>query len=324
MTISLGFMVQAISESEAAITSVERLSAMSTIPQERTPPVGTTPDPSWPTSGALTFHNVTMRYREGLPLALTGLSFSLRSGQRCGIVGRTGAGKSSIALALFRLVEIEPSGSITLDGTNLATLSLADLRGRPNGLCIIPQDPILFAGSLRECLDPFGEKSDTEVYEALRAVRIGNACERTMEEVLLDRVEEGGSNYSVGERQLVCLARAILATPKVLVLDEATASVDSETDAFIQHMLRTRFEGTTLLTVAHRLHTIIDYDVILVLQDGKAAEFGTPRELLEGNGNGTKDGNGGTGGLFSDLIDATGSKTSAALRAKACGVQQTT
>eukprot|EP00593_Proboscia_inermis_P005106 CAMPEP_0171304292 /NCGR_PEP_ID=MMETSP0816-20121228/14022_1 /TAXON_ID=420281 /ORGANISM="Proboscia inermis, Strain CCAP1064/1" /LENGTH=144 /DNA_ID=CAMNT_0011784275 /DNA_START=4 /DNA_END=435 /DNA_ORIENTATION=+ len=144
MTISLGFMVQAISESEAAITSVERLSAMATIPQERTPIVGTTPDPGWPTSGALTFHNVTMRYREGLPLALTGLSFSLRSGQRCGIVGRTGAGKSSIALALFRLVEIEPTGSITLDNTDLATLSLSDLRGRANGLCIIPQDPILF------------------------------------------------------------------------------------------------------------------------------------------------------------------------------------
>merc|ERR1712232_1409119 len=203
---------------------------------------------NWPENGTLSFQNVTMRYRNGLPLALSGLSFSLKSGQRCGIVGRTGAGKSSIAVALFRLAEIE-SGSIVLDGVDLSNLDLSDVRGRKNGMCIIPQDPILFAGTLRECLDPFNECEDQDVYDALCCVRISRASERG-HEVLMDRVEEGGCNYSVGERQLICLARAILANPKILVLDEATASVDSETDVFIQHMLRTKFCGTTLLTIA--------------------------------------------------------------------------
>jgi ABC-type multidrug transport system fused ATPase/permease subunit len=306
-TICLGFMIQAISESEASMTSVERVLAMLQLPQEEeevgaTSTVLVKPEQQWPTSGKLEFASVSLRYRPGLPLSLDGLSFSLQSGQRCGVVGRTGAGKSTLTAALFRLVEIE-EGRILLDGVDLANISLADVRGRKNGMTIIMQDPVLFAGTLRECLDPFGESSDEEVLDALISVRVANAANRGMS-ALEDYVEDGGKNFSVGERQLLCLGRAILARPRLLVLDEATASVDSETDAFIQKMLRTRFQGTTLLTIAHRLHTVIDYDVILALDNGKAVEFGTPAELLE------KDDN----GLFAGLVDSTGRESSSALR----------
>lgn len=305
-TISLGFMVQGISESEAAMTSVERVTEMTTLPQEsdaETSAAVYLPS-TWPASGSLEFSDVRLRYRPGLPFSLNGLTFSLRSGQRCGVVGRTGAGKSTLTAALFRLVEIE-SGKIALDGMDLSTVGLANVRGRKNGMSIIPQDPVLYSGTLRECLDPFGDVSDDNILDALRAVRVGDAAVRGRD-ALEDYVEEGGRNYSVGERQLLCLARAILAKPKVLVLDEATASVDGETDAFIQRMLRTRFDGTTLLTIAHRLHTVMDYDVILSMDDGYAVEFGSPRDLLAKED-----------GLFSSLVDSTGKESSAALRAAA-------
>jgi ABC-type multidrug transport system fused ATPase/permease subunit len=304
-TICLGFMIQAISESEASMTSVERVLAMLQLPQEEE--VDTIfsdlekPRKQWPASGKLEFDSVSLRYRPGLPLSLNGLTFSLQSGQRCGVVGRTGAGKSTLTAALFRLVEIE-GGRILFDGVDLARMSLADVRGRRNGMTIIMQDPVLFAGTLRECLDPFGEATDEEVLDALISVRVANAVNRGLS-ALEDYVEDGGRNFSVGERQLLCLGRAILARPRLLVLDEATASVDSETDAFIQKMLRTRFQGTTLLTIAHRLHTVIDYDVILAMENGQLAEFGTPAELLE-----KRD------GLFAGLVDSTGRESSSALR----------
>ena len=208
---------------------------------------------------------------------------------------------STIAVALFRLCNLE-SGKINLDGKDLSTLSLSDVRGRKNGMCIIPQDPVLFSGSLRECLDPWSYSTDEEILEALKLVQVADAEIRGLK-ALEDFVDEGGRNYSVGERQLLCLARAVLAKPKVLVLDEATASVDTETDAFIQKMIRDRFQGTTLLTIAHRLHTIVDYDVILVMDKGRVAEFDSPKKLLE-----NKD------GMFSSLIDSTGNESSVVLR----------
>ena len=251
---------------------------------------------TWPERGLVEFKDVQLRYREGLPLVLKGLTFTVMPGQRCGIVGRTGAGKSSATVALFRLVELE-GGSIFVDGVNLSTLGLSDVRGR---LSIIPQDPFLMSGTLRDCLDPFSGSSDNDVLEALKAVRIVDTeADLT---VLENPVEEGGANYSVGERQLLCLARALLAKPKVLVMDEATASVDGETDAFIQRMLRTRFQDTTLLTVAHRLNTIMDYDTILVMDEGRAVEYGSPRELIEKQG------------VFSDLVNSTGEESAVALR----------
>lgn len=301
-TITLGFLMDFFSETESAITGIERVDAMSRLPVERSMETekSVVLSPSWPENGNLEFDNVCLRYRPGLPLALNNLSFTIPPGKSCGVVGRTGAGKSSLTVALFRLVEIE-SGSIILDGQNLADIGLSDVRGRPNGLSIIPQDPFLTGSTLREVIDPFGYAAEADILEALKAVRIAN---ETDSEAILDQpVEEGGSNYSVGERQLLNLARALLSRPRVLVLDEATASVDGETDAFIQKMLRTRFKDTTLLTIAHRLHTIMDYDLVLVMDAGRAVEFGSPRKLLEREG------------IFAELVDATGPEGSKALRA---------
>jgi ABC-type multidrug transport system fused ATPase/permease subunit len=225
-------------------------------------------------------------------------------------------GKSSITVALFRLVEIEADrGSILLDGIDLTKLGLSDVRGR--GMSIIPQDPFLAGANLRECLDPFDQRTDAEILEALESVRMGpsnstssspsplvdSSTTISPEALLATKLEEGGSNYSVGERQLLNLARALLSQPRVLVLDEATASIDGETDSFIQKMLRTRFPNTTLLTIAHRLNTIMDYDCVLVMDAGRAAEFDAPAKLLEN-----------TEGIFSHLVDATGAESSKALR----------
>jgi ABC-type multidrug transport system fused ATPase/permease subunit len=297
-TITLGFLVDTFSEAEAAITSIERVHAMCELPEEKPMLTDKSVDlpASWPQRGLVEFKDVKVRYREGLPLALNGLSFTVAPGERCGICGRTGAGKSTLTVALFRLVELE-SGSVLVDGVNLAKLGLSDVRGR---LSIIPQDPFLLAGTLRDCLDPFSGSSDGDILEALKAVRVVGTDADTS--ALDRRVDEGGSNFSVGERQLLCLARALLAKPTVLVLDEATASVDGETDVFIQRMLRTRFKNTTLLTVAHRLHTIMDYDTILVMDGGKAAEYGSPKKLIEEKG------------LFANLVASTGEESARALR----------
>jgi len=201
------------------------------------------------------------------------------------------SGKSTLTAALFRLVEIE-RGRISLDGVDLSTLGLSDVRGRRNGMFILPQDPAVFAGTIRSNLDPFESLVDADIMEALRLVKFPG-FHRGLN-LLEQNVEEGGSNYSAGEKQLLCLARAMLANPRVLVLDEASASIDRETDGFIQQMLRNQFPNTTLVTIAHRLNTIIDYDAILVMDDGRLAEFGSPLELIERNG------------LFRELVDATG------------------
>ena len=244
------FLINAFSEAEAAITSIERMHAMEMLPQEKS--MVTSPqhevDSSWPQKGILEFNSVKMRYRPELPLALTGLTFTLEHGQRCAIVGRTGAGKSSITSALFRLVEIE-SGSISLDGVDLSQLGLADIRGRPGGMFILPQDPVLFSGSIRTNLDPFSTHVDEDILKSLEQVRFPGASK---DSILEDIVEEGGGNFSAGEKQLLCLARAMLARPRLLVLDEATSSVDLATDEFVQKMLRSQFPDTTLLTIAHR------------------------------------------------------------------------
>ncbi len=302
-TITLSFFSQGVSETEAYLTSVERLQDMTQLEQEKDHDTSDSIslETSWPSEGNLTFENVFLRYRPGLPLALNGLSFTAKAGQRIGICGRTGAGKSTISAALFRLCEIE-SGKIILDGQDLSTLGIADVRGRKNGMCIIPQDPVLFSGSLRECLDPWGLFSDLEILEALQTVQVADAKKRGVV-ALEDFVDEGGRNFSVGERQLLCLARAVLTKPKVLILDEATASVDGDTDAFIQKMIRQRFVGTTMLTIAHRLNTIMDYDLVLVLDNGKVAEFDQPKILLQNQN-----------GLFTKLVDSTGTESSLVLR----------
>jgi len=300
VSITFAFFTNSFSEAEAAITSIERMHSMEMLPQERSMITSkdNKVDSTWPQKGDLVFENVSLRYRPNLPLSLDKLSFSITHGQRCAVVGRTGAGKSTLTTALFRLVEIE-EGTISLDGVDLSTLGLSDVRGRRNGMFILPQEPAVFAGSIRTNLDPFDSLSDEEIMRALQLVKFPG-CGRGMS-LLAQSVEEGGANFSAGEKQLLCLTRAMLVNPRLLVLDEATSSVDGATDDFVQRMLRSQFPNTTLLTIAHRLNTIIDYDVVIVMDKGKVAEIGSPKELLSLNG------------LFAGMVDATGPDLAAQL-----------
>uniref|UniRef100_A0A914YYI3 Uncharacterized protein n=1 Tax=Panagrolaimus superbus TaxID=310955 RepID=A0A914YYI3_9BILA len=277
ITFVLNFAVRQISKLETNIVSVERVKEYSETPTEaewRRP--GKEPPRDWPSEGRIVFSNYSTRYRPGLDLVLRGVNAEIGAHERVGIVGRTGAGKSSITLALFRMVEAA-EGSISIDGINIAEIGLHDLR---SNLTIIPQDPVLFSETLRTNLDPFGDFSDAELWDAIDKSHL----RRLVEEFPLkfdQEITEGGGNLSVGQRQLVCLARAILRKKtKVLILDEATAAVDMETDHLIQQSIRTQFPKCTILTIAHRLNTIMDYDRILVLDSGKVREFDSPRNLL--------------------------------------------
>lgn len=249
---------------------------------------------SWPEKGGIIFDNVEMRYRAGLPLVLKGLSLHVAPGERIGVVGRTGAGKSSIMSTLFRMVEIT-SGAINIDGINISKVGLADLRQR---LAIIPQDPTLFRGTIRSNLDPFGEHSDMELWSALRqADLVGQeaAMEDKSARIHLDTtVEEEGLNFSLGQRQLMALARALVRGSQIIVCDEATSSVDLETDQKIQRTIATGFKGKTLLCIAHRLKTIINYDRIVVMDQGTIAELDTPMGLYE------------KGGIFRGMCERSG------------------
>jgi len=236
--------------------------------------VNPAPDAWVPAAGALTFTGVEMRYRDG-PLVLKGVDFAVEGGASVGVVGRTGSGKSSLTAALFRVVEI-CGGTIEIDGVDTASLGLRELR---RGLFIIPQDPVLFSATLRFNVDPFDEYDDAQVTAALVDASLG-AFLASLPLGLADVLSEGGSNLSVGQRQLVCIARALLRKPRVLVLDEATASIDNETDAAIQRQIRTNFAGSTTITIAHRLHTILDSDKILVLDEGRVLEYDAPAALL--------------------------------------------
>ena len=301
-SVTLSFLITAFSEAEAAITSIERMHSLEQLPQEKSMVTSedNKVDDLWPRQGLLEFDNVSLRYRPGLPLSLDGLSFTLHHGQRCAVVGRTGAGKSTLTAALFRLVEIE-QGTISLDGVDLSTLGLSDVRGRQNGMFILPQDPAVFAGTIQSNLDPFSSHNNEEIINALRLVRFPG-IERGMD-ILQETVEEGGANFSAGEKQLLCLGRAMLANPRLLVLDEATSAVDGTTDEFVQQMLRSQFPQTTLLTIAHRLNTVIDYDAIIVMDRGKVAEFGSPSNLLN-----DKD------GIFTGMVNAMGPESAAQLK----------
>ncbi|KAL7687470.1 putative sulfonylurea receptor, AAA+ ATPase domain-containing protein [Plasmopara halstedii] len=231
--------------------------------------------PHWPEHGKLDFVNVCVQYDPLLPPVLNNISFSINGGEKVGICGRTGAGKSSLLLALFRMVSFY-HGNIYIDEVSTDALTLTELRSR---MAIIPQDPVLFAASVRINLDPTGQATDEDLWNAIRKSRlesfIKGLCGGVDAQVL-----EGGDNFSVGERQLICLARAILRHSKILCLDEATASMDHSTDEFIQASIRSEFAKTTVLTIAHRVETILDYDKILVLKHGQITEFGTPSDLL--------------------------------------------
>lgn len=248
---------------------------------------------------------MSLRYDPNGPPTLKNLRLEIESGFKVGVVGRTGAGKSSLIGALFRLANIE--GIIEIDDINTGTIALSSLREK---ISIIPQDPVLFSNTLRYNLDPFGSYSDDALWRSLEDVEL-----KSMIESLDYYVTEGGTNFSQGQRQLICLARAILRNNKVLVLDEATANVDPQTDALIQRTIREKFKDFTVITVAHRLHTIMDSDRVLVMDAGSAKEFDIPHNLLQI-----------TDGIFRGMVDATGPQESEQLKKAAakkfCEIQE--
>ena len=290
--ILLQFTVRLLTESEARFTSVERLNYyVEKLEPEESPDTETVGVPEdWPSEGRIGFKDVSLRYREDTPRVLHKLKFEIGKCEKIGVVGRTGAGKSSLAVCLFRLVEIE-EGQILVDGVDISDVQLSTLRSR---LAIIPQDPVLFVGTIRYNLDPFNNFSDSEVWDVLEKTHLKQMVTE-LQGGLQTKVIENGENFSVGERQLLCMARALLRHSKILILDEATASIDSETDKLVQKTIRSCFSDCTLLTIAHRINTVMDSDRILVLQDGHVAEFDTPTTLLSNPKS-----------LFSQLVAASG------------------
>ncbi|KAM0842060.1 hypothetical protein ACQ4PT_058608 [Festuca glaucescens] len=262
---------------ENKIISVERILQYISIPEE--PPLSMSGDKllcNWPSEGEIQLHNLHVRYAPQLPFVLKGLTVTFPGGMKTGIVGRTGSGKSTLIQALFRIVD-PTIGRILVDGVDICTIGLHDLRCR---LSIIPQDPTMFEGTIRSNLDPLGEYNDNQIWEALDNCQLGDEVRR--KDLKLDSpVIENGENWSVGQRQLVCLGRVILKRTKILVLDEATASVDTATDNLIQKTLRENFSEATVITIAHRITSVLDSDMVLLLDNGVAVERETPAKLLE-------------------------------------------
>lgn len=273
------------------MNAVERIQqyAGGTIPQEAAYDIPDEPGKEWPSEGVIDFEDVVMSYRKGLPPVLKGISAQFNQGEKVGIIGRTGAGKTSITVALFRLAELT-SGRVTLDGVDISSIGLKRLR---SAIAIIPQDPVLFSGTLRSNLDPFDEHTDAQLHDAMqRACLLDHDTptetvgepERRKRFTLDMAIDDEGSNLSIGERSLVSLARALVKDAQIVVLDEATAAVDLETDAKIQLTIRREFAHKTLLCIAHRLRTIISWDRILVMDAGEIADFDTPLALFDKGG----------------------------------------
>uniref|UniRef100_A0A3B4V2W9 Multidrug resistance-associated protein 1 n=1 Tax=Seriola dumerili TaxID=41447 RepID=A0A3B4V2W9_SERDU len=280
LTASLTWLVRMSSDVETNIVAVERVKEYGDTEKEAEWKHESSPlPPGWPTDGCIDIRSFGLRYRHDLDLAIRNISIKINGGEKVGIVGRTGAGKSSLTLGLFRIIE-GAEGHIFIDGVDIAQLGLHDLRSR---ITIIPQDPVLFSGSLRMNLDPFDSYSDEDVWRALELSHL-KAFVSGLPNKLTHECSEGGENLSVGQRQLVCLARALLRKTKILVLDEATAAVDLETDNLIQSTIRSQFEDCTVLTIAHRLNTIMDYNRVLVLDKGEMAEFDSPSHLIAQRG----------------------------------------
>ncbi|XP_015211606.1 ATP-binding cassette sub-family C member 3 isoform X2 [Lepisosteus oculatus] len=276
VTMSLNWLVRMSSDLESNIVAVERVKEYSETKTEAPWVIeDKRPPPDWPSQGTVEFHKYSVRYREGLDLVLKNLTLSVKGGEKIGIVGRTGAGKSSMTLCLFRILEAA-GGEITIDGVKISEIGLHDLRSK---LTIIPQEPVLFSGTLRMNLDPFEQYTDEDIWRALELSHLKKFVS-SQETKLNYECSEGGENLSVGQRQLVCLARALLRKTRILILDEATAAIDLETDDLIQSTIRTQFEDSTVFTIAHRLNTIMDYTRILVLDKGQIAEFDTTSNLL--------------------------------------------
>ncbi|XP_027741235.1 multidrug resistance-associated protein 1 isoform X3 [Empidonax traillii] len=280
ITAYLNWLVRMSSELETNIVAVERVKEYAEMEKEAEWSIEqTAPASTWPEEGKVEFRGYGLRYREDLDLVLKNINVTINGGEKIGIVGRTGAGKSSLTLGLFRINEAA-EGEIIIDGINIAKIGLHDLRFK---ITIIPQDPILFSGSLRMNLDPFDQHSDEDIWRSLELAHLKNFVS-SLPDKLNHECAEGGENLSVGQRQLVCLARALLRKSKILVLDEATAAVDLETDKLIQSTIKSQFEECTVLTIAHRLNTIMDYTRVLVLERGEVVECGSPEQLLQERG----------------------------------------
>jgi len=306
---AFGWFVRQFAEVENDSNAVERILYYSQEVEQEAPHVvlDNKLPPNWPSGGRLTFKDVQMSYRPDLPTVLKSVSLDIQAGESVGIVGRSGAGKSSIMTALYRLTELS-SGSISLDGVDISTLGLDDLR---RNLSIIPQDPLLFSGTIRSNLDPFGQYDDAMLWDALKRAHlvedngdIGGTDESSptaesdavVRRFTLDTIiEEEGANLSVGQRSLVSLARAIVIPSTITLLDEATASVDYATDQLIQETIATQFRDRTLLCIAHRLRTILGYDRVCVMNAGAVAEFDTPMKLYEN-----------LNGIFRSMCDRSG------------------
>nr|XP_010972726.1 canalicular multispecific organic anion transporter 1 isoform X1 [Camelus dromedarius] len=279
ITQTLNWLVRMTSEIETNIVAVERINEYIKVENEAPWVTDKRPPEGWPSKGEIQFSNYQVRYRPELDLVLRGITCEIKSAEKIGVVGRTGAGKSSLTNSLFRILEAA-GGQITIDGVDIASIGLHDLREK---LTIIPQDPILFSGSLRMNLDPFNNYSDEEIWKALELAHLKSFV-AGLQLGLSHEVTEGGDNLSIGQRQLLCLARALLRKSKILIMDEATAAVDIETDQLIQTTIQNEFSHCTTITIAHRLHTIMDSDKVMVLDQGKIVEYGNPEELLKNPG----------------------------------------
>lgn len=284
-------------ETDNAMTSTERLHQYTTkVPSEGLAQDSKPLPEHWPAHGAIEYRNVQMRYRPELPVVVDDFSLSIMPGEKIGIVGRTGAGKSTILSSLLRLTEL-PSGSITIDGTDISQIALYDLRSR---IAVIPQDPILFRGTIRTNIDPQNKYTDHILWAALRKVRLVSESEKDVinacgqPSMMLDsEVAEHGSNFSLGQRQLIALARALLRNTRIMLVDEGTSSVDIETAAHVQAILE-GLHGKTLISIAHRLRTVLRYDRVCFMDSGRIVELGPPLALWS------------QGGLFRSMCDGNG------------------
>ncbi|CAF2747057.1 unnamed protein product [Rotaria sp. Silwood2] len=275
ITQSLNWLVRMASDIETNIVSVERVNEYTALKPEAPWEISNKkPPPDWPNTGEIQINNLSIRYRENLELVLQDITVNIQSGEKIGIIGRTGSGKSSFCIALFRIIE-PANGEIIIDNVDIRHIGLHDVRSR---ITIIPQDAVIFAGTVRFNVDPFGSYSDAEIWAALELVHIKERI-RSMEDGLSYLLTEGGENLSAGERQLLCMARALVRKSRIFVLDEATAAIDMETDRLIQMTIRSAFKNATVLTIAHRLHTILDSTKILVLSNGYLQEYDEPKRL---------------------------------------------
>lgn len=299
VTLSLNFSVRQAVDVEVNANSIERLHHFSYNLEHEANWImdANRPPKDWPLTGQVEIRHLVLKYNEKLDPVINDLTLTIPARQMIGVVGRTGAGKSTIAASLFRLME-PVSGQILIDGIDISQIGLHDLRTR---LAIIPQDPVLFSGTVRSNLDPFNEYEDKFIWDVLAGVNMKEAIAK-LPDVLESKVESSGENFSTGQRQLLCLARAMLRRPRVLIMDEATASVDMESDQLIQTSIRRDFQQTTVITIAHRLHTVIDYDKIMVLDQGRLVEYDSPHNLLQREG-----------GVFREMVERTGATSSQAL-----------